>query len=258
MEEVSSIAYGVHQILRQGHYDGIRSFDGFDYVSSVIKSDPFHNYFFVTSNSPQGLDEDAMIKILRNLRKDNLDAFLYLKADHVESFTDFICSHKLVERGVDSYMVKNLTSTKEVALPNGFVLTTDYDFDQMANMLVECFDGWQDEKEYAAVYEKLRHQNVDGFVFETYAITFDGKVVASGAVALGRKQNLAYYHNTGVDARYRRKGLYTALISARDNFALQNGVNKVVAITEPNGDAFKAMGKEGFKEEDRFILYAFP
>ena len=83
----------------------------------------------------------------------------------------------------------------------------------------------------------------------------NGEEVAFGSVLLSRKQKIAYIHNVGTLEKYRRQGLFSALIRYLESRAAQEGVEEIYANVENHGSSYHGFLKLGYQMNCEYHLF---
>ncbi len=223
-------------------------------ISFLTEDANYYNYLIPKVNS---LTSYQRREIVKRLQEKGIP--IYVHENLVDTYKDFLKNFNLL--GTDVYLVMNDTKgEKALQLEENFAIDTKYSIGEVIKLLTECFGGWKSEPLYCKLFEESKNNGLEDRIFETFVIReIDyNQIVAAGSIVIDKSLNLAYLHNSGVHENYRRMGLHTALINARVNLGIENGINKFLAITEENGASYHSYKKNGFKVYDKFYFYKLP
>jgi len=220
-----------------------------------IFNDPWYNYI-VPITVHEKLDKKAVEKIIKKQTEQGKKVSYLINQRLLSNYQSFLQKKGYINFGDDVYLVKKIDNNENYSLPAGYALSTDYELDEVIKVLEKCFPDWPEEKQYSHLYEKYKQSGQLNRLFETFCITYQGKIVAAASIVLDQSLDLAYLHNAGVLPAHRRKKLHTTLIKVRNNYAFEHGVTQVLSITEKNVASYYGFKKLGFEVLDQFFIFS--
>lgn len=225
----------------------------------------FHNKSFFSSEwynfvipkvAPAALDEELVQELIVAETKLGKNVSYYINASLAMSYSSYLASQKFAHIGNENYLVRKVDRPIDIFLNDDYSINTTYDLAKVIEVLELCFPEWPEETNYSKVYENYKANRQQGRLFETFCIYFKNELIGAGSIVIDKDINLAYLHNAGIQELHRRKGLHTALINYRCNYALENGVNTILSIVDDIAGSFISLQKDGFELEDKFLVFA--
>lgn len=232
----------------------VAEYPDFIHISSYLK-DYWYNFIVPKAEIPENLDFNTINKIIDGEYKKGVSISYYVNQSIEENYKETLDDQGYNTYAHDIYLTKELHSPQQLILPDGYTITHEYALAEVIAVLEKCFPEWESEKEYSKVYEDYKTKGQPDRMFETFVVKYKSTIVGAGSIVLDKKLNLAYLHNTGIAQEYRRKGLHTALINERCNFAYKNGVTETLSLADPNDASYASLTKNSFVNSDAFTLF---
>jgi GNAT superfamily N-acetyltransferase len=236
-------------------YSDITRYPTFIHIASSFK-DLWYNFIFPTTNVDQ-FDWDSafgVIKEQKNIFGKQVSFYIHSTLD--KNFQEMLSKNKYSKASSDVYMYKRLEEeTNESDLNNYKLETVDKtNEEQYLEMSQLHFPDWENGDKYTR-----RCLEMNGKVDDKESVAFLLKVnntaVSSGGIILSPKSNLAYLHNVGTLAEFRRKGYFSIILQKMCAYAKSKGINEVFSIVEEDSASYHGHVKIGFEKRDVFYVY---
>lgn len=246
--------WDAQRLLTGTIYESINEFETFVHIRSFL-DDAWYNFIVPKAVTPGELDIAAIENIAAREAKDGKKMGYYIHSSLKDVYLSWLNKRGLKDLGDDLLMLKAV-STNVVAFPAGYELTTHFDNDEVGALLVEAFPTWPNESKYFKRFIKYKEEGQPGRDFIDYVVTYEGEPVGSCSMVVDCTEKIAYIHNSGVAEEHRRKGLFTSLIKACENYSLERGVDRVTCLVDRADDSFPGFKKLGYSIAADFKIYA--
>ncbi len=233
-------------------YESINRYPTFIHIKSIF-SDEWYN--FIVPIVQSGRMDWTHAEIIINLEKINGYSLSYyvpesLLSDYVEYFASNDHNKNL---GSDVFSCKQVlekyTPLGELTLVDDETITT------YIRMAKTCFPDWANNEEYA-IHMYDHQKNNKQLVVQNYLLKHNDTFVGFCGMICSQKDNLAYFHNTGVLPEFRRKGYFNAIIQHLINTVISLKISDTYALVENESGSYYGLSKLGFTVEDKYHLFS--
>jgi len=235
--------------------DWITEYPTFYHVSSRLSS-AWYNFIVPQVNDVNNLDQTTVIHIGQTEKDFGTDVGLYINQSILDNYQTFLQEKKFKLIGNETYLTLTTKDKVPVELPQGYTISSEYNINNVIDVLKKCFPDWPEEKDYSNMYEQYKLTGQEDRIFETFCVYFENQIVGAASISIDQNLNLGYLHNDGIINEHRRKGLHTALINVRNNFGLEYKITDMVTIVDDKANSFPSFLKSGFQIADKFYLYS--
>ncbi|PIR43523.1 hypothetical protein COV24_02320 [candidate division WWE3 bacterium CG10_big_fil_rev_8_21_14_0_10_32_10] len=216
-------------------------------LESYFKSSDF-NYVV-----PKVDFEDIDINSITKLTKNGKFSF------YVPESLNVSYNHKLVELGYYNlcsytYLYRNLKYPFRNVSDSNFEMLSKSNIEDQIEIAKVCFPE-KNNKEYTELFEHVSNKNIKSKFFYNILEYVQGEPAGFGFILIDTELKLSYMHNAGVLPKFRRNGLFLALLKYRCNLSLLNKVHDLFAIVETSNPSYGAYIKLDFKPVEKYFVY---
>lgn len=233
-------------------YRSITSYPTFMHIKSIFR-DEWYN-FIIPNVSPDNLNWDQALSIINSEKEQGYLLSYYIPDDLFNQYIKYFKVNSKNENiGSDFYIAKHIEN-KYSPIGN-LVLVDDTTIQKYVDMAKICFPEWETNKQYAMhMYEQQKINKQ--LVVRNYLLKHDNNFVGFCGMISSQKNNLAYFHNTGVLPKHRRKGYFAAIIQHLVNLSIPLGISDTYAIVENESGSYHGLIKLGFIVKDKYHLFS--
>lgn len=232
-------------------YESVNEYRTFTHIKSVF-NDEWYN-FIIPKVSPDQLDLTGVNKLIESERANGFSLSYYVPDSLFKLFNIYFNNTKHINTSSDYFICMNNINKYN---PIGqLILVDNSTIDTYVAMSQVCFPEWANNEEYARHMYKHQNSNKEKMV-STYLLKDNNKYIGFCGIIGSIKDNLAYFHNTGVLPEFRRKGYFTAIIQHLLNISLKSGITDTYALVENNSGSYHGLTKLGYKVEDKYHLFS--
>lgn len=197
------------------------------------------------------------IETVINKYKEERDFSIYVPVELQNDYDKFLLSKGYKLESVDTYIFRKLDSEFSLSLEGGetFEEVTSESYEDYLAQAKLAFQEWENEEHYTNMFYKLGNKFEDKEL-RNFIIRNSEDIICFGSVIYSKSLNLAYFHNSGSNPKYRRKGYFTKLKGFMCDYIYLQGVDRVYALVEENGGSHKALSQTGFKVNTKYYIYA--
>jgi GNAT superfamily N-acetyltransferase len=106
-------------------------------------------------------------------------------------------------------------------------------------------DGWREFAEVASMVAGLARVIASTEGTSPFCVELDGRVVATGALAI--RDGVALFAGASTVPEYRRRGAQLALLEARFAYAMEKGCDLAMIVTAPGSASQRNAERAGFR-----------
>ncbi len=233
-------------------YSSITKYPSFTHIKSIF-SDEWYN-FIVPCVDPKLLDWDHANRIIESQKAEGVSMSYYVPDSLSNLYQQYFSSveiHDCVSS--DLYICKKIENSYS---PTGnLVLLDDTTVDTYASMAKICFPEWANNEEYAKhMYEQQKNSKTH--IVKNYLLHHENTIVGFCSLIAKEKENLSYFHNTGVLPEFRRKGHFTNMIQNLMNETKKLNIDNVYALVEQDSGSYNGLIKLGYTVQDKYHLFS--
>ncbi|MFZ2199286.1 MAG: GNAT family N-acetyltransferase [Microgenomates group bacterium] len=232
-------------------YETINEYSTFTHIKSVF-NDEWYN-FIVPEVDPDKLDSAEVRRVVDAEAKRGVSLSYYISDALHNQYKTFFEGSSHLNTSTDYYICNQ---HQNIYKPSGeLILVDDSTIDAYVSMSRTCFPDWASNESYARHMYRHQKANQEKIVLNYLLKDNDNYVGFCGFIG-SKKENLAYFHNTGVLPEYRRKGYFTAIIQHLINLTITSGITKSYALVENNSGSYHGLIKIGYKVEEKYHLFS--
>ncbi len=254
MDVFSPILKTTLQLFLKTNSISVKKYPTFMHNQGIF-DDPWYNYI-IPLVACANLDKEAVRNVIKKQNQKGKNVGYYINKKLVSNYQSYLKKQGYHNFGNDTYLVRKITKKAEYSLNSNYKVTTDYDLEEVIKVLEKCFPDWPEERRYSKLYENYKKHWQPSRFFETFCIFYKEQIVAAASIVVDQNLNISYLHNDGVLLAHRRKGLHTALIQARHNYAVSRKVSQLVTIVEQNSASYLSYQKLGYDDIDSYFIFA--
>lgn len=231
----------------------VENYNGFLVVKSYLND---NWYDAITITDPLKFDLKELIRLEKDLIKDNINYALYFPSDFLTQIQGLVTEgYRRV--GGDAYLLLNDLQYSTL-LPNIEIVEVSEDSFETYKELIEQIHGremgWPASSKFADIMFK-KQQIVSKKSVHLNLAFFDGKAVGYSTSITSKEMGLIYLTSSGVLGDYRGKGIYTTMVNYAINKAIKQGIKSAYVITGQESKSWHASKKLGYIEVGRFEYY---
>jgi GNAT superfamily N-acetyltransferase len=203
---------------------------------------------------PSDFDHLQAESIINSEKNVGVSLSYYIPDNFLSAYTKYFqLSGNHVNISSDYYIFRHV---EQKLSPIGeLVLVNDQTIQEYVHMAKICFPEWANNEEYAN-HMYYHQKNNRQLVVRNYLLQIDNKFVGFCGIIGSEKNNLAYFHNTGVLPEFRRKGYFTAMIQHLINTTISFGISDTYALVENESSSHHGLIKLGYTVQDKYHLFS--
>lgn len=178
---------------------------------------------------------------------------LYISEDQIDKSQSDLLNHGYKKDIDDLYVWKELDKKYEIPSLD-FIEVNESNLNLFIQASAECFPDFPNNTEYCEFCFKISSTGIDKRNLNVL-IMVNNQVAAFGSVLVSRELKIAYLHNLGTLAQFRRRGYFDALVKYLSNYAFQNGASIIYANVEDGGASHNGFTKLGYKKDSKFYHF---
>lgn len=217
-------------------------------------TDSIWNY--VIPKTTHDLIDFNEIETVVNRHKDERAFSIYVPVELQNDYDKFLLSKGYKLESVDTYIFRKLDSEFALNLEEGetFEEVTDENYEDYLSQAKLAFPEWDNEEHYTNMFYKIGNKFEDKEL-RNFIIRNAEDIICFGSVIYSKSLNLAYFHNSGTNLKYRRRGYFTKLKGFMCDYIFSQDIDKVYALVEENGGSHKGLGQIGFQVKTKYYIY---